>query len=191
MLFTLVYCNYKPKLSQSPTAAEQRIEHIIELMKHAKLSIHDLSRVEVNQKSKLPRFNMPLEYGIDLGLYKSGIKAFKRKRFLLFDREPYRYKAFISDIGGSDIGVHNNKPEDMIKVLRDWLINFKSPLPSYYQIWTAYTEFEIQFRLDCKDSHLSPNQINAQPFTELIQQMNVFIKAKAYKLKSPPSRPPI
>jgi hypothetical protein len=35
-------------------------------------SIHDISRVELDDHSRLPRFNMPLELGADLGLRLQG-----------------------------------------------------------------------------------------------------------------------
>jgi hypothetical protein len=58
-------------------------------------SIHDISRTEVrDQPYQLPRFNMPLELGIFLGA-KRFRRHSSRKRCLILDREPYRYKRFI------------------------------------------------------------------------------------------------
>ena len=48
-------------------SSEVRLQKILSLIAESKFSIHDLSRTELDKDSALPRFNMPLELGIDLG----------------------------------------------------------------------------------------------------------------------------
>jgi hypothetical protein len=48
-------------------SSQVRIQKIIQLIRMSRYSIHDLSRTELDDIHGLPRFNMPLELGIDLG----------------------------------------------------------------------------------------------------------------------------
>ncbi|MEO8927166.1 MAG: hypothetical protein ABI306_08380 [Caulobacteraceae bacterium] len=91
------------------------------------LSIHDISRVEIDPRSNLPRFNMPLELGADLALRMRGSKIHRTRRILVLDAEPNRYDQTLSDISGMDVAVHHNRREAMIKQVRDWLNTAHAP----------------------------------------------------------------
>ncbi len=84
-------------------------------------SIHDLSRVELDSSSGLPRFNMPLELGADLALRLRGPARHRRRRVLVLDAAFHRYDQTLSDISGMDIEAHGNDPAQMIRAVRDWL----------------------------------------------------------------------
>ncbi len=120
LLFTLIYIDLKPQISETSDSGEARLHKIRDLMKDSRYSIHDLSRVKPLKPRGLPRFNMPFECGIDFGLKLCGRDDFHEKKFLILEAERYRYQKFISDIAGNDIGAHRNDPEQMIKVVRDW-----------------------------------------------------------------------
>jgi hypothetical protein len=101
IVFCVAACGFVPRCTLELTdAGEVRIENIYRLIAQCNHSIHDISRTEVeDQPYRLPRFNMPLELGIFLGAKRFGGRS-SRKRCLIMDRAPYRYKRFISDIGG-------------------------------------------------------------------------------------------
>ncbi len=106
ILFTLVYLGYKPKISETADSGSTRIVKIKDLIRQSKYSIHDISRIELNP-SHLPRFNMPLECGIDFGAKLLGPSKLRDKSFLILEKERYRYQEFMSDISGNDIRAHN------------------------------------------------------------------------------------
>lgn len=120
----MVCLGYRPKISETSDSGETRLIKLKDLISGSKLSIHDISRVETNKKG-LPRFNMPLECGIDFGSKFLGLKKLRSKSFLILEKERYRYQEFISDIAGNDIRAHDNDPETAVKHVRDW-IKFKS-----------------------------------------------------------------
>ena len=105
--------------------------------------IHDISRTELDETSGLPRFNMPLELGIFLGAKRFGVEKQETKKCLVMDRERYRYQKFISDISGQDIFVHNNNPEEVVRVVRNWLLTVsdRQTIPSGSIIWKHYQDF--------------------------------------------------
>jgi hypothetical protein len=63
------------------------VQKIFNIISQCRLSIHDLSRVEVDRSTKLPKFNMPLELGAFLGAKHFGCGGHKRKACLILDTE--------------------------------------------------------------------------------------------------------
>ncbi len=124
-------------------ASQVRIDKIYDIIADCRYGIHDISRTELDEASDLPRFNMPLELGVFLAAKKFGIDEQKRKNCLILDKEQYRYQQFISDIAGQDIQAHNNNPEEIVTVVRNWLRNVskRETIPSGGIIWERYQEF--------------------------------------------------
>jgi hypothetical protein len=61
------------------------------LKRRSQFGIHDVSRVELDESNKLPRFNMPLELGLFLGAKSFSDEARqKKKRCLILDSDPHR-----------------------------------------------------------------------------------------------------
>lgn len=123
LVFTILYLKLKPRLAlERADSEETRLRKIVELIECSKFGIHDLSRCRATKRGEFFRLNMPLELGIDIGckLFKSG--KWKLKRILILETERYRYQAAVSDLAGSDIAAHQNDPEELVRVVRDWLV---------------------------------------------------------------------
>ena len=120
--FAILACGYAPRcaLDYSDSGA-MRFTEIVKMITECGLSIHDISRVELDKDSQLPRFNMPLELGADLGLRLEGPAKQRSRRILILDAEAHRYDKTLSDISGMDIETHGNIVDRVIKHVRDWL----------------------------------------------------------------------
>ena len=120
--FTILACGYVPRcaldFSDSGTV---RFQEIVKIITECSLSIHDISRVQLDETSQLPRFNMPLELGADLGLRLAGPALQRERKSLVLDAEKHRYDMTLSDISGMDIESHGNDVGRVIKHVRDWL----------------------------------------------------------------------
>ena len=90
------------------------------MIRHSKYSIHDLSRCKANKKNEYFRMNMPFEFGIDVGLRRSGKAKFKDKKFLIFEGVQYDLKRSLSDVAGQDVDFHNCDFEQVIRKVRDF-----------------------------------------------------------------------
>ncbi len=179
LLFTVIFCGLKPKLSETLDGDDIRIRQIQDLIHESKYSIHDISRIVPKTKKSLPRFNMPFELGLDLGC-----KMYfrKDKKCLILEEELYRYKEVISDIAGQDISNHENDPILIVKCVRNWIYKIKSDKPlAYTVIWDLYNEFVFDFDKDMKAENLDPNKMWEIPFSELIDDMSKWIKTKTKK----------
>lgn len=101
VLFTIYRCGFTLRCAKEfNDTGKIRIENIVKLIEESKYGIHDLCRVELDNNLKLPRFNMPLELGIFIGAIKFGTKNIQAKEYLILDNEKFRFKSFISDLGG-------------------------------------------------------------------------------------------
>lgn len=175
LLFTLIYIELNPKISETSDSGEIRLNNIKNLMAISKYSIHDLSRMEPLKSKDYPRFNMPFECGIDFGLKMSNVESFGQKKFLILEKEQHRYQKVISDISGNDIKAHQNEPEQIVKVVRDWFKPSNPNIPRHKEIWLAFNEFEFDYESILKEEGYNPKDINALTFSDIIENMNIWI----------------
>ncbi len=160
--FTLLACGYQPRcaLDYSDSGAV-RFAEIVKMILACDYSIHDISRVELDPASGLPRFNMPLELGADLGLRLGGSARQRKRRILILDAEPHRYDTTLSDISGMDIEAHGNHITHVIKHVRDWLNTNRTarakPLPGAVAISDDYTSYLGITGLIIRDLRLDPH----------------------------------
>jgi hypothetical protein len=171
VVFCVTACGFLPRCTLEKTdAAEVRIDTIYTLIGQCTHGIHDISRTEVaGQPYQLPRFNMPLELGIFLGAKRFGRRSAK-KRCLVMDRAPHRYKRFISDIGGQDIKAHNNKPSRAIRQVRDWLQSApgKAAIPGGKRIWQKYSQFRRELPIIADEAELDSTQLTFIDYLQLV-----------------------
>jgi hypothetical protein len=130
---------------------------------------------------------MPFECGIDFGLKMSNENNFGEKKFLILEKEQHRYQKVISDISGNDIKAHQNEPEQIVKVVRDWFKPLNSDIPRHKEIWLAFNEFEFDYESILKEEGYNPKDINALTFSDIIENMNVWITK--YKEKNNIAQP--
>jgi hypothetical protein len=104
--------------------------------------IHDISNVGLDINTGLPRFNMPLELGLFFGCKRFGSERQRKKVRIILDREPYRYRQFISDISGQDIHAHGGTHTQAIAKVRNWLAaaSRHKALPGGAEVSSATTD---------------------------------------------------
>lgn len=146
LIFTIFACGFRPRSARElDDGGQTRIDKLYDLIESCRYGIHDLSRTELDDDNRLPRFNMPLELGIFLGAKRYGNEAQREKRAVILDIEQYRYQKFISDLAGMDVHEHGGRPEAAVKETRDWLANVsRRQLPSAAKTVRLYNEFEVE-----------------------------------------------
>lgn len=144
IVFTLIYLNLEPQLSQTISSSNIRINQIKNLIRSCKFGIHDLSRSKGAQVvGELPRLNMPYELGLDIGALEFGNTNLKQKKILILDSEKYHFQKVLSDIAGQDISAHKNEPKTLIRKVRDWISvnNEHAVVEPSGTIWIAFNQF--------------------------------------------------
>jgi hypothetical protein len=169
-VFTIIRSGYNPRCAlETDDGAQNRFEKICEIIAQCRLGVHDISKIGLDKKSRLPRFNMPLELGVFLAAKRFGGQKQKAKRCLIFDSDPYRYQAFISDIAGQDIHSHSGKLELLIKETASWLrADSKNPaIPGGQIISAEYGQFMRNLPKICKDRKLATTELTYADFATL------------------------
>ncbi len=170
IVFVVHRCGFVLRCSlEYDNSSSIRIENIVQLIRESKYSIHDLSRVTLDKKSKLPRFNMPLELGLCLGAIKFGSKRQTQNQFLIIESKRFRFQQFISDLSGQDIRAHENKIEDAIKVVRNWLSSkTEETIPSGKHIFEEYNDFSNALPSLCSEIKWDFENLTFKEYTSLV-----------------------
>ncbi len=171
VVFTVFDCGFRPRCAlETEDAGQVRIEKIFDLIADCRFGINDLSRVDLDSATRLPRFNMPLELGIFLGAQRFGQGRQKRKCCLVLDRERYRYRAFISDIAGQDICEHREDPLEAIRVVRNWLRNHRqdSLLPGGKVIGERYRAFRSELPGLCLTAKVEEEELIWRDYADMV-----------------------
>ncbi|HEU0301308.1 MAG TPA: hypothetical protein VFR37_17720 [Longimicrobium sp.] len=157
---------------ETDDGSQTRIDKIFSIIAECRLGIHDISRAELDPRSSLPRFNMPLELGMFLGAKRYGNPRQRRKRCLIPERERYRYQQYCSDIAGQDIRAHGNSPTEAIRIVRDWLRNATAEpaiiIPSGSRIADHYRLFRFELPLMCDRIGLDADELIFNDLTTVI-----------------------
>lgn len=113
---------------------------------------------------------MPFELGLDLGAKTFGTTQQKRKQLLVLDAKPYRYQASISDIAGQDIRVHDNSPDEIIKVVRHWLMTAsrRRNVPAVSAIRKHFLEFGAALPQLCDENGIDRDDIQFIEYVALV-----------------------
>jgi hypothetical protein len=100
---------------------------------------------------------MPFELGLDIGCWVYGSRQVRRKKCLILDSDPHRYKAFLSDIAGQDIQSHQNSPAKAINVVRHWLrtVSKRESVPGPLAINDRFARFTNDLPTLCGASGLN------------------------------------
>jgi hypothetical protein len=178
IVFAVKDAGFEPRSARERLDSSQiRLHKIIELIRRSRYAIHDLSRTELDHATALPRFNMPLELGIDLGC-KAFSRAHTRKSLLIFDAEEYRFQKYLSDIAGQDIQRHGGSPKTAVCRVRDWLRaeSGNASIPSGTVIFRRYERFRQQLPETCSALRLDPDELT---FADLANAVSEWIRQQS------------
>jgi len=170
IVFAVNDAGFRPTCARERLDSSQvRLQKIVALISSSRFSIHDLSRTALDEANSLPRFNMPLELGIDLGC-----KAFHPdcgdKSLLIFDSERYRFQKFVSDLSGQDIHQHGDDPRTAVYRVRNWLRaeTGKSSIPGGSVIYRRYETFRSDLGQICAELQLDLKELTFTDFSYTI-----------------------
>ncbi len=170
LLFTAIHCGLVPRIaSERSDSGEVRVSKILELLRESQFSVHDLSRAYEPSVRGAPRFNMPFELGLDLGLRSAGRGRLAQKRCLILQDEAFRHHVVLSDLSGNDSRAHGGEAELLVRHVRGWLVDsIGARLPSGTSVWQAYNEFNVVFADEMGRLRFSDRDVNEMSVSEFI-----------------------
>ena len=143
LIFTITACGYRIRCALDENdSGDIRLDKLVQLIKASPRSIHDLSRVELGE-NELPRFNMPFELDLALGAKRFGGPSHRSDRIKIMFAERYKLPASLSDLGGNDPDAHHAKPDQLIRIVRNFLDVSPSggPLPGPAKLMETFALF--------------------------------------------------
>ncbi|HEX6746093.1 MAG TPA: hypothetical protein VF092_02175 [Longimicrobium sp.] len=173
LVFAVQYCGFVPRSAlELDDGSEVRFGKLVRVIGESRYGIHDLSRTELDARSGLPRFNMPLELGLFLGAKYYGGGRHRAKACLIFDRERYRYQQFCSDIAGQDIRAHNGGEAELIRAVRDALATWRPglPMPSGGIVHERYLRFVARLPRLASKTDLRVEELTFNDLTRLVKE---------------------
>jgi hypothetical protein len=191
LMFAVYDCGFIARSAlEEDDGGEVRYTKILRIIRECKYGIHDISRVEPDRKTKLPRFNMALELGLFLGAKGFGETHHSSKSCLVLDSEPFRYRTFCSDIAGQEVRAHGYDYRKAITAVRDWLSNSPARtgiiIPSGSIIAKRCEKFERALPAWCQRQGLVPNELTFRDQRVLIEQ---WLQANVWTPTTPRHRP--
>jgi hypothetical protein len=163
LLFSVYACGFRPRCAlEISDSSQNRLAKIENIIQDSRLGIHDISFVELDAKTKLPRFNMPFELGMFFAAKRFGSGRQKRKIALVLDKRGFRYRVSLSDISGQDISVHKGIAKTAICHIRDWLDTARHgriSLPGGDHIAKQYNKFSRQLPAASAKLRLNARQL--------------------------------
>ena len=170
LVFAVHDCGFIARSAQEVVdGGEVRIQKILRLIRESKFGIHDISLTELDARTGLPRFNMPLELGIFLGAKAFGDGRQRQKVTLVLERSRYAYQRYCSDIAGQDITAHGRQQRRAIGAVRDWLSTHSTqPMPSGTVIASRFKAFCRHLPALCAAVGLRPRELTFSDFTAMV-----------------------
>ena len=168
IVFAVQLAGFTPRCAKEASDTPDRLKKIKEIISECKYGIHDISRTELSSNG-LPRFNMPLELGIDLGCKEFGGPRQKSKSLLVLDKTANRYLKFISDLRGLDPKAHAASAKRVVNEVRDWLSDKSGveTLPGGIYMNGRYKKFRADLPNLCRAARLSIVQLTFGDFVKI------------------------
>lgn len=179
IVITVFYTGCIPRCTlEVSDSGQQRLARILHLIDECPLGIHDISRTELDEKSQLPRFNMPFELGLFMGAAHFGGALHRDKRCLILDSAPHRYDIFLSDISGCDPVAHSNDIENLIRRVLSWLKRvLRIPVSiSAHALYNLYKSFDDDFRKMCGERNESCVRMPYEDYPEFTKNVTEWLR---------------
>jgi hypothetical protein len=171
--FSVLDCGFRPRCAlEVDDSSQVRLHKINGIIADCRLAIHDISRTQLDEAHRLPRFNMPFELGIFVGAKTFGAPHHRRKACIILDDDRYRYQKFISDIAGQDIREHGRRAAAAIHQVRNFLADHRCLagfLPGGRVLARRFADFRGDLPDSCRNVGLDRRSLTFRDLTTMIR----------------------
>lgn len=171
LVFAVHDCGFIARCAREfDNAGETRFQKLMWMIGDCKFGLHDISRIELDAKHGLPRFNMPLELGMFLGARQFGQTKQREKVCLILERRAYQSQKYCSDLAGQDVQPHGNNVKTAIHVVRSWLQTARPDrkIPGPQSIAERYVTFRAALPRLCREGQLSLEELTFIDYRTLV-----------------------
>jgi len=118
----LVCFGFEPILVTELTGSRWRLQRLVDLISRCEFSFHDLSYVNLDGPRRVPRFNIPFELGLAIGLHPK-----LQHQIYVFEAKQHRLQHSLSDANGLDPLIHNRTATGVLRALANGLSRLDRP----------------------------------------------------------------
>lgn len=163
-LVGLTALGFAPRATLGFPRGARRLERIFHLIQSCPVSVHDLSRIELDKNPpRAPRFNMPFE----LGLAVAWASLYPRRHFWVgCDAIHHRPVKSISDLNGTDFHIHNGTVAGVLSALCNAFVS-RSQRPTVPRMMRVYRSLRRAIPELCRDVG-AQTLFEARIFDELV-----------------------
>jgi hypothetical protein len=154
---------FTPRATLEIPFGQRRLDRILTLIQQSQYSIHDLSRVELDRQSpRTPRFNMPFELGLTVGLEKTTCRD---HAWIVCESVRRRINKSLSDLDGTDAYIHDGTISGVFREVGNAFVG-SSRQPSVTEMMQIYRVLRANFDRILRRAG-ARNAFNARVFKEL------------------------
>jgi hypothetical protein len=124
-----------------------------------------------------------------IGLRELGSTRFKKRRTLVLEKTKHQYVKVLSDLAGYDgVEAHDNDPETLIAVVRNWLYTHKpTNLPAPEAIWRDFQKcVDVDLPELSADVGYTAHGLMVMPFSEFVHYVKHWLIARRKNLRRIP-----
>jgi hypothetical protein len=152
-----------PRATVEIPGSRRRLDRIVGLLRRCRYSFHDLSHVGLDRRPPpTPRFNMPFELGLAVGLSSSRLQ---NHEWFVFEEKRHRLSKSLSDLGGTDPYIHGRSPDGVLSALTNALVRSRQR-PTVTQLTAIYRDLK-RGAVVIKKNIGTASLFEARPFREL------------------------
>ena len=175
----LVSLGLNPRSVLEIEAQHDRLRRLYEVISQCSFSLHDMCRVQVSKAGvfRVPRFNMPFELGLAVGV--SLADADGRHQWRTLEQKPHRIGASLSDIAGYDTTIHRGTVDGVLEGLLDIFARWPNPpLDELDDLRWVYR------RLRSFRNSLGKNVFRPSAFAKLVATAKALVDDRAAAVRS-------
>jgi hypothetical protein len=176
IVFVIWACGYRSRCALEGNGGVLRLQRLHDIISQSDRGIHDLSRVELSDKSGMPRFNMPFEFGVAVGATVFGGPRQRQKTSLVLARRREEWHPSVSDLAGIDPVFHGDKPRVAMEAVRDFLERTPDGklLPGVGHLWSTYEDFQRDLPALAKEARHTLDE--AYKYPSYVEFVTSFLK---------------
>lgn len=127
-----------PRATLEIASSERRLDRILALIERCGVSLHDLSRVQLDRQPPwpTPRFNMPFELGLTVAVQRLANPA---HGWFVLEAVHRRALKTLSDLNGTEIPSHGGTVGGIFRELAKVFVR-KDRQPTVRQMWAIYRD---------------------------------------------------
>lgn len=170
----LVSLGLNPRSVLQIPANADRLRRLHEVISSCAFSLHDLCRVQLSRAAgfRVPRFNMPFELGLAVGIAVADRK--QRYQWRTLEAIPHRLGASLSDVLGYETAIHHGTVTGTLDALLDIFDSLpRRPLSELRDLMWVYRRLS-RFRRS-----LGPNVFRPRAFGQLVVAARGYVEQRS------------